>query len=378
MKVLACASGFGLGPVGKLSSIMEKAKEMFEGNIRWYACGDKIDTDILEKDLFVEKCWSREEEEITEFVKKHKIKVAIVVLDPDIAIILEKNGVSVFFIDSLPFLWTEADVVPFDSYKYFAQKCVQMNDEASRIMSKVKNLIWVNPIVCDVNTTQINKKYKIVINLGGLHSTIENGRGYINLVLITLLKNLILKYDESEILITCGSKAKETVDKELTENNFKNMHVKTLKQKDFLKYVIDSEIFFTSPGMTTIYETCGYDKKTILLPPQNLSQYYNSEFADKLIKRLKKIQWKKEDLNKEYLDKYLYLGEDEVVEIIFKNIDNASKDNKYKEEFFKQINDVLREEFTGKEVIHFEENGSETIIKELKKWEKENKDRSIE
>lgn len=166
MNVLACASGFGLGPTGKLSSIISKAASNSKNNINWYACGDIIDTAIFEKDIFIETCWSREESKIIEFVKKYDIKLAIVVLDPDIAIMLQKNGVDVFFVDSLPFLWTEADVVPFDVSMYFAQKCVRMNEEATKIMNKVKNLKWINPITCEIDDKYLNKVYKVVINLG--------------------------------------------------------------------------------------------------------------------------------------------------------------------------------------------------------------------
>ena len=72
--------------------------------------------------------------------------LAINVLDPDLAILIENLGVKVFYVDSLPFLWTESDLVPFNVTKYFAQKCVNMNNRANAIMNKVKNLIWVDPI----------------------------------------------------------------------------------------------------------------------------------------------------------------------------------------------------------------------------------------
>lgn len=166
MNVLACASGFGLGPTGKLASIVAKASSTTGDNINWYACGDKIDTAIFEKDIFIQTCWSREESKIVEFVKKYDIKLAIVVLDPDMAIILEKNGVNVFFVDSLPFLWTEADILPFDVSMYFAQKCVRMSEEATRIINKVKNLKWINPITCEIDNKSVKRIYKVVINLG--------------------------------------------------------------------------------------------------------------------------------------------------------------------------------------------------------------------
>ena len=367
MNVLACASNFGLGPTGKLASIVSKSLSIMKDDIKWYASGDKIDTAIFEKDIFVEKCWSRDEKQIVEFVRKYDIKVAVVILDPDIAIILEKNGVKVFFVDSLPFLWTEADIVPFESTMYFAQKCVKMNQEATRVINKVKNLKWINPIICEIGNSSISKRYKIVINLGGLHTSIGNNTGYINLVIIPMIKQLQKIYKLNDILITCGTKAWIEVNDILKKNKINGIDIKTLVQKDFMNYVVNCDLFITSPGMTTIYETCKYDKDTILLPPQNLSQYYNSEFAKKLIKRMKLIKWNKEELNLDYLKQYFYLGEDQVVDIIYKNINIASKDIKYKEKLYKRIGDILRRKYTERKVICFDENGAETIVMELLK-----------
>ena len=123
MQIIGCAVKFGLGPVGKLSSIISEINKQIQ-NVNWYACGDDLDLNIFENDIFKEKCWSKDEGTIKEFVARNKIDLAIVVLDPDMAILLEKLGIKVFYVDSLPFLWTESDLVPFDVTKYFAQKCV--------------------------------------------------------------------------------------------------------------------------------------------------------------------------------------------------------------------------------------------------------------
>ena len=202
-----------------------------------------------------------------------------------------------------------------------------------------------------------------------MHSSVGNNTGYINLVLIPLIKNLLTRYTNKDILITCGSKAGIEINEFLEKNEIANIDIKTLMQKDFLNYVVKSELFITSPGMTTIYETCKYDKDTILLPPQNLSQYYNSEFAKKLIKRIKLIKWNKEELNLDYLRQYFYLGEDNVVEIIYKNINAASKDIKYKDNLYKRIGSILKRNFIDRKVIYFDENGTETIVRELFKWD---------
>lgn len=47
MRVLACAVGFGLGPSGKLCSVVENNK-----HYEWYACGDELN--LSEKKTWIE------------------------------------------------------------------------------------------------------------------------------------------------------------------------------------------------------------------------------------------------------------------------------------------------------------------------------------
>lgn len=366
MNVLGCAVNFGLGPVGKLSSIISETNNN-TNKIKWYACGDELDKNIFKTNMFVDSCWSKNEEELQNFVNKYNIELAVIVLDPDIAIIMKKIGVPVFYVDSLPFLWTESDLVPFDVDFYFAQKCVNMNERATEIMNKVKNLKWVNPITPNI----LNKKntgyneYDIVINLGGMHSPYGDGEEYIKIVVVNLLEILLSKYKNKKTIITCGSKAKKAIQKILEEKNLSDVKVETLKQEDFSITVNNCELFITSPGMTTIYETCNYDKDTIMLPPQNLSQFYNIEFSKELIKRLKVIEWDRSDLELRYLSDYLNLGEEKVVEIIYTNIKKASNDFEYQKRLKENIKEIFDKEFIDRQVIRFEESGTDQIVKEI-------------
>ena len=364
MNVIASAVKFGLGPVGKLSSVINAVNDR-TNDIKWYACGDEIDSGIFNNDIFEKSCWSKNEIILKKFIEDNNIQLAVVVLDPDIAIILEELGVKVFYIDSLPFLWTDSDIVPFDVTKYFAQKCVNMNERAKRIMSKVKNLEWVNPIVPLTNNQGRNNNYRVVINLGGMHSPYGNGEEYISLVVVNLLIELLRIYNKDEILITCGTEACKAVKRILINNNLDNIKVATLKQGEFVEMIVKSDLFITSPGMTTIYESCGYNKETIVLPPQNLSQFYNIEFAKKLIKKLKTIYWNKTELTMDYLSKYLELGEEKVVEIIYDNIKNALDDEQYIKKLRKIIESTIKSKFEETKVIEFGKDGSEIIAEEI-------------
>lgn len=365
MNVLGCAVSFGLGPSGKLSSIISKSLEI-NNDIKWYGSGDELDLDIFEENVFNDICWTKDTNEIKKFVKKNNIELAIDVLDPEIAIILKKIGINVFYIDSLPFMWTEADLIPFNVDIYFAQKCVNMNNRAQKILMNVNNLKWINPIIPDIKFNDSNvKKYNVVVNLGGMHSPYGDGEEYIKLVVVNLLNELLKIYKSDQILVTCGSKANKSVKNILNQNNVKGIKVKTLKQIEFLEYVKNCDLFITSPGMTTIYETCGLDKNTIILPPQNLSQFYNKEFAKKLIKKLKVIEWNKDDLEFEYIKNFIELGEEKVVEIIYQNIKSALNDENYNLKIKFIIRETLKMNFEGQNIITYNENGTNEIVNKI-------------
>ncbi len=365
MNVLGCAVSFGLGPSGKLSSIISKSLET-SNDIKWYASGDELDLDIFEENIFKDICWTKDMNEIKKFIEKNNIELAIDVLDPEMAIILKEIGINVFYIDSLPFMWTEADLIPFNVDIYFAQKCVNMNSRAQKILMNINNLKWINPIIPDIRFNDFDvKKYNVVVNLGGMHSPYGDGEEYIKLVVVKLLNELLKIYKSNQILVTCGSKANEAIKKILNQNNIEDIKVKTLKQIEFLKYIKNCDLFITSPGMTTIYETCGLDKNTIILPPQNLSQFYNKEFAKKLIKKLKVIEWNKNELKFEYIKNFIELGEEKVVEIIYQNIKNALNDVNYNLKMSSIIGETLKMNFKEQNIITYNANGTNEIVNEI-------------
>ena len=124
INVIGATNNFGLGPVGKLSSIVTATKDLYN----WYACGNEFDLEIFEESIFVDKLFSKEKDKIKEFVADNNIVYAIIVLDVELASILLEIGVKVIFIDSLPFMWTQADIdevlLTLNSTVDCAQKCV--------------------------------------------------------------------------------------------------------------------------------------------------------------------------------------------------------------------------------------------------------------
>ncbi len=268
--------------------------------------------------------------------------------------------------DSLPFMWTKEDAklgkVPYNVDVYCAQKSIKLTNESKEIFDNVKNLKWINPIIPKIEETKILlKEESIVINLGGLHSPVGNGEEYIKATIIPLIEILKSKYNYN-IIITAGSDAVKKVQKKLKDYD---VEVKTYKQKQFLSVVNQSKIFFTSPGLTTIFETMNLDKETIFLPPQNLSQFYNVEYAKKIIHKYKVIFWNKSSLSLENL-KDINETESEIVKKIYLEIKKSSSKN-YVEKMKNNITSILEENYNvNKNYKKSNLNGAYEVIKYIK------------
>ena len=363
--IIIGTNNFGLGPVGKVSSIVTGLSDEYS----FFACGNEFDLNIFKDGTFKDTLFSKDKEKIANFIKKHKINYAIVVLDVELATILMDLNVKVIFVDSLPFMWTQADIdeglLPLDATVYCAQKCCNLTEASKKVLAQVKNLKWINPI-----QSKFEKKYRpykeeyIHINVGGLHSPIGNGESYIKTVIIPLLKI----FKSEKIIITCGTTAKISILNELKNEGIdsRNIKVETLQQKDFISSINHAKLFLTSPGLTTIYETESLHKPTIILPPQNLSQFYNIEYAKKILDEYKTINWDTQKLNLDYLQSILPKGETYVVDKIYEFITELVNSN-FENKFIEQFNLILKQDYKKKEKSDFkiEGNGVEDIRKIL-------------
>ena len=363
--IIIGTNNFGLGPVGKVSSIVTGLSDEYN----FFACGNEFDLNIFNNGIFKDTLFSKDKEKIANFIKKHKINYAVVVLDVELATILMNLNVKVIFVDSLPFMWTQADIdeglLPLDATVYCAQKCCNLTNASKKVLAQVKNLKWINPI-----QSKLEKKYRpfeedyIHINVGGLHSPIGNGESYIKTVIIPLLKI----FKSEKIIITCGTTAKISILNELKNEGIdsRNIKVETLQQKDFISSINNAKLFLTSPGLTTIYETESLHKPTIILPPQNLSQFYNIEYAKKILDEYKTINWDTQKLNLDYLQSILPKGETYVVDKIYEFITELVNSN-FENKFIEQFNLILKQDYKKKEKSDFkiEGNGVEDIRKIL-------------
>jgi hydroxymethylcytosylglucuronate/cytosylglucuronate synthase len=319
LHVLAAAIPFGLGPAGKLATLVEDAPW-----ISWYACGDEFDLSIFEPGAFRGHLWSRDRDALRDFARSRHIDRAIVVLDPPLALLLEEIGIAVLYVDSLPFLWTDADLVPTRVTAYCAQLCLDLPKPAWRQLGSVRNLIWTQGIVPRDRPRWQNSKRvgQFLVNFGGLSSPHSEGLSYAEAVLPPLLQ-AIDRSDCQKLMVT-SSKAGVQVLRSVGQtakgaSTRIQLEFCTLPKKVFLREIGRSEIFLTSPGLTTLLETAGIQTPTILLPPQNLSQYSNERMHRMAFPEHESILWPTKNLDFVSLEPHLQKGE----ELVVKRIDHS-------------------------------------------------------
>lgn len=361
--ILAVTSCFGLGPVGKLCAIVEASKNDFN----WFASGEKFDLNIFaDKNIFIDKCFTTDKEEIKKFIDKYNIRYALVVLKNKMARLLQELHVKVIYVDSLPFMWSMEDAntgkIPYNVDCYCAQKTIELSNVSKKLFSKVNNLVWVNPIINTVRNNIIkNKENYILINIGGLHSPRTKGNDYVDIV----LKNIIDIYSDMKIIITTSASASNELSN-LFED-YDNVFIENLNQEEFFKYIKNASIFFTSPGLTTILESRNMVDRVIFLPPQNLSQFYNVEYGKKIFKYYKEITWNNRKLSLKGLKEYLNKDEYGVIKIIN---DNIKKINNYemKKKYKRYMENVLNNDYVFNDNnISIEYNGALQVVDNIKK-----------
>ena len=372
---VACATNnFGLGPVGKLSNIVSTGK-----NFNWFAIGNQFDTNIFENNSLKGCLWSKDEKEIEDFVTKNNIKYAVVVLDAELVFIFMKLGVKVVFVDSLPFMWTQADIdenlLPLNVDVYCAQKCIHLTESSKKVLAQIKNLCWVNPIGTNKkNQLIVQKSDYALINLGGLHSPFGNGEYYVDVICPTLFKALS-ENNYKNVILTCGTQANRLLRTRIlnyAKENQLNAQIETFSQNEFHEKIKNADLFLTSPGLTTIYETKDYNVKTILLPPQNLSQFYNIKFGKQLLKYVKAVDFGTKELSDEGINQIVDLGESKCVEIIYDRINNLNNEE-YKSKLYTDFYLTISKEFEeNANQVFMESNGAEEILHVLENLSKEN------
>ncbi|MBC3840472.1 hydroxymethylcytosylglucuronate/cytosylglucuronate synthase [Streptacidiphilus sp. 4-A2] len=343
LRILVVGVDFGWGSAGKLSSILSALRAGTPAEIT--GIGTRLGRPVFGEGLLNswEECDVGDPADIRRVVRAVRPDVALVVLDPHAATALEAAGCPVVYVDSLPFLWTSHDPVPFDVSVYCAQRTLPLPGPAAQVMASVANLRWVEPIVGRaVGREHVGadaRRGHALINVGGLHSPFSGpgDSSYLDLVLSAALTALASS-GITDVVITGNVDAAAL---SLPEGLPRPV-VGPQPHHRFLTLLESAEVVLTSPGLTTILELAAMGRTAALLPPQNLSQVLNAELVAARCDPSFVVGWPQWMLARDTVARWHARGEDHAVERIQSRITGVARSPVDRARAGRAITDGLR------------------------------------
>ncbi len=167
-RLLVGAGDFGWGSAGKLRLVLDRLPELDH-----VVVGSALGRDLLvRQDTTIREAPSTTDE-AARLIDELGTDAALIVGEPVLAERLVAAGCPVVFLDSLPFLWTDNDLVAVSADTYCAQRCVPQ--PAWDVLRRTKRLVWVDSVVPPngadpPGSTADRASGDVLVSVGGLHS----------------------------------------------------------------------------------------------------------------------------------------------------------------------------------------------------------------
>jgi hydroxymethylcytosylglucuronate/cytosylglucuronate synthase len=273
--LLVASVDFGYGSSGKLSSIVAELP-----GYRCVLAGSTHSRHVTRSERF-EAYYPRlaTPDDVREVVREHQLAGALVVLNPHFAELCVDSGVQTVYVDSLAYLWTDHDPVPTNAALYCAQQFPLMPDLAWPTLRRIGDLRWVEGIVpAEPTGGEPPEPFDAMVNLGGLgtHLLRPKEAAYPGVVVDAALTALA-KTGARTVWVT-GNLAEVDVTAVLERHPELTVRIgSALRHDRFQALLRAAPLVLTSPGLTTLIESGAAHRPTVVLPPQNLSQFFNAE-----------------------------------------------------------------------------------------------------
>ncbi|HET8683395.1 MAG TPA: hydroxymethylcytosylglucuronate/cytosylglucuronate synthase [Micromonosporaceae bacterium] len=288
--IAVCGVDFGWGSAGKLRAVLRACRALRD-DLRVVVLGTRLGRPVL-ADQAVEawyEHWPRERRTLGALLDRHGVAAGLVVLDPAAAEALEEAGCRTVFLDSLPYLWTAADALPFNVTAYCAQYCPQLPRPSWDPLRRVARLHWVEGVMTGPPAGPRDRSLA-VLNLGGLHSPAnpDGNPTYLSLVLAPALAALARAGYRT--VHACGNISAVDIP-ETARVPAVTIQVGPRPHAEFLALLARAGLLLTSPGLTTLLEASSQATPTVCLPPQNLSQILNGDRFATIVDAGCRVSW---------------------------------------------------------------------------------------
>lgn len=321
--LLVASVDFGYGSSGKLSSILAELPEY-----RCVLAGSTHSRHITRRDRWAAYYPDLSSvEEIRDVVRRHRLGGALVVLNPDLAGRCVHAGLPTVYVDSLPFLWTEHDPVPVDATVYCAQMFPLLPRLSWSVLRRIRDLRWVGGIVPRVRPDAAPagsapdetlpaesgpaEPYDAVVNLGGVgtHLLRPDDAAY-PVIVVDAVLSAMSSAGHKRVRVT-GNVPRDRVAAIVRRHGDLDVTLGPVRHGEFQILMATAPVLLTSPGLTTLIESSALGRPAVVLPPQNLSQFFNADavaMATAPVDPL--VRWPHEVVDRERLEEVRRAGED--------------------------------------------------------------------
>ncbi|MGY5309159.1 hypothetical protein [Nocardia gipuzkoensis] len=265
-RIAVLATPFGFGPASKAYSIGQLLSREYSADVQYFGSDSAWDFFAAQDDLPSHRLNQITEGEL-DFIAS--CDAIVNVLAPEL---ISSPGLAALthYVDSLGFMWQEADLSPQSLLRhvrgYYAQDLFGSVTNLKKL--GISGVTAVSGIVAEQGMSTIPpSKYDAphgLVNLGGLSNPAGTASADAYLPMLErLLTELQGRPYHLTVAMNCSN-----LDLSLSST----WKVRHLSGTDFRAALANCDVVFSSPGMTTLIETSQAGRPYVPLPPQNWSQ----------------------------------------------------------------------------------------------------------
>lgn len=281
-KINACAflsTSFGFGPVSKAESIAREIKKQATF-LTTHFFGSGIDYEFALKSPEFDRVYKLDvdcEEIVQELAELLTHYSAIFsIMNHQILKHWRRCDVPLYLIDSLTWMWVAPPPGLNKVERYFVQDYLAPVHELKRWREEA-SLTLVAPIV-KANKKEVTQETssQLLVNFSGCANPFATGnlyREYVEVLSDAILEKAGDRFEK--IIFCCNKQLSEHLSQYL--KNYPNVQVCHASHDLFLRFLNNSEMLLTAPGITTTIEALSMNIPVGFLLPQNYSQSLLSE-----------------------------------------------------------------------------------------------------
>jgi hydroxymethylcytosylglucuronate/cytosylglucuronate synthase len=323
--IVACGVDFGWGSAGKLSAILRALLGICQQQLRIIVLGTGLGKPVLQ-DLPVAH-WEEQPDpmQVQALLAEQEVGVGLVILDPAMALALEHAGCPTVYVDSLPYLWTERDRLPYAVTAYVAQLCDAIPRFAWQPLRQIRHLRWVEGITVPQTARRSGPEPGLaVVSFGGLHSPLSNaGHEVYEQLLLTPTLQALASAGFTSVEV-CGN-VHGALATACQPASLPELRIAARGHTEFLGLLDRAALLVCSPGLTTLIEAGHRSLPTVCLPPQNLSQILNSDRFAERVHPACRVRWPGHVLDGAAIEQARPQGEEAAVELLYAALAAASR-----------------------------------------------------